>query len=91
MHQSVQAASGNQDANGLFGNPLFASSSASNFSLQSASPALGRGAILDAAYDRGLLPASRWPTGVLIGPQDSSWNVGAFVSPSSTGTPLVLP
>jgi hypothetical protein len=75
-----QRASGGQDLNSSYCNPLFTSISPPNFSLQSTSPAIGNGSNLGPRYNIGLLPASTWPNGVLTLTQGSAWNIGAFLA-----------
>ena len=53
----------------------------SNLTLQAGSPAIGAGANLGSTYSLGLLPASVWPSGVILASQAPAWNIGAYVTP----------
>lgn len=61
----------------VYGDPLFRS--ATDYSLQPASPAIGAGHPLGPDFNRALAPASHWPGSIKTGAQAARWNIGAFV------------
>lgn len=69
------------DTHSLAAAPEFISgspSTPSEFSIQSSSPAVGRGRTLGSPFGLGLNSSSSWPGEVLTTPQPSSWSMGAF-------------
>jgi parallel beta-helix repeat protein len=81
-----EAATGNCGTTGcshsVQANPLYENTSASQYWLQSGSPAIDVGANLGTTYDLGLLPAGSWPNSVVTGDQNSygtGWELGAYI------------
>jgi len=75
------AASG-QCQHDLNSDPKFTNAAASNFSLQSGSPAIDTGTNLGSTYQFGLAPGSSWPSAVSTLNQNgggAGWEIGAFV------------
>lgn len=71
-----------QDANSQNADPQFMNASATQFWLQSGSPAIDAGTNLGSPYNIALLPSSSWPNSVLTGDQNaygSGWEMGAFI------------
>ena len=66
-------------------NPLFVNYANNDFSLQSGSPAVGKGATQSATYASGPVPGATWPNPALA-TRSGTWDMGAFVKGSSTQT-----
>jgi hypothetical protein len=89
--------SGNMDANGAVGDPLFTAVGGDDFTLATGSPCINTGVDLGSSYDDTLDPNSTWPSGVATLYQGELWEMGAFgyegVAPPTTTTllpPLLL-
>ncbi len=86
---AYRAASG-QDVHSITANPDLTNPAAADFSLRSASPAIGRGTNLGSAYASGLAPGSCWPSSVRTIRQDTNgpgWDIGAYVHRKATAPP----
>jgi hypothetical protein len=74
-------------AHSVPGDPLFTNAGASNFTLQSISPAIDTGSSLGSTYAQGLNRSSTWPNNVVLldqTTQGSGWDLGAYVYTQST-------
>jgi hypothetical protein len=72
-------------------NPLFNNFAGNDFSLQSGSPAIGKGANLGSAYTAGVAPGATWPNPSLINrPTSGAWDIGAYQSGVQPAPPTGL-
>lgn len=76
-------ANSGQDANSLNSDPLFVTVG-TDYSLQAASPCIGAGTDLGEDYDSGINPNSTWPDNVSTLARTAPWEIGAYVSTSSS-------
>ncbi|MDO8469086.1 MAG: hypothetical protein Q7S29_05000 [Candidatus Peribacter sp.] len=78
-----------QDSHSFNADPLF-TDAASDYTLQSASPARDAGGDLGSSYANGLDPVSTWPSDVRLldqGLHGSAWEIGAYVYSDLRPTP----
>jgi len=70
------------DKNSIIASPNFLSAvstaAAGDFAVQAASPTVGMGTNLGAAFAMGLKAGSTWPSGVQTSPQGLEWEIGSF-------------
>jgi hypothetical protein len=81
----------------LFTDPLFTNYAAGVFTLQSTSPAIGKGTNLGSgpaghSFDYGLAPGATWP-GPALAQRTGAWDMGAYVSgsPSAPTSVRIVP